>query len=268
MDGENTNCRAGTGFVDSHCHLDLVSVCDGTSISWIKESGCLPVSWSYCGRAQRADDLRKYLARQKEAIARLNREGLRCYYLCGIHPRDITPDLTPSLVSELLQPFLDDPLCLGIGEIGLETGSDREKEILSAHLAVAAKAARRGKVAGIHTPRGNKEAVTAQVLEMLEDCRHWRRSIVVDHCTRDTIARVLQMGLWAGITMSPEKTGTRDLAEIVNAHGNNIGSIMLNTDSGASYHRDLWALRRDESIEKSARTALLKDNALSFFGLS
>ena len=43
---------------------------------------------------------------------------------------------------------------------------------------------------------------------------------------------------------------------------------MLNTDSGVSYHRDLWALCRDESIEKSARTALLKDNALSFFGLS
>ena len=259
---------ADVRFVDSHCHLDMVQVFDSEAISWMKEAGCLPVSWSFCGRVDTADDLKTYFVGQKDAIARLNREGLRCYYLCGVHPRNIPPDLAPSQVPELLLPCLDDPFCLGIGEIGLETGSGREKEILRAHLDMAEEVVRRGKVFGIHTPRRDKKAVTEKILDMLKDYIRHRRSIVVDHCTGETIASVLRMGLWAGITMSPEKTRVHDLIRIIHAHGGDTGRIMLNTDSGASYHRDLSVLVREESIGKAARAALLRENALVFYRLA
>lgn len=255
-------------FVDSHCHLDMVLVFDSQAIPWMRDAGCLPVSWSFCGRVETAGDLRTYFDRQKDVIARLNHNGLRCYYLCGIHPRNIPPDLKSSQVSELLLPSLDDPFCLGIGEIGLETGSGREKEILSAHLDMAGQIARRGRVFGIHTPRRDKAARTGEILGMLEDYQPYRRSIVVDHCTEETIASVLERGWWAGITMNPEKNRVQDLTRIIDAHQDDIGRIMLNTDSGSSYHRDLALLSPEESIKDRFLAALLKENALRFYHLA
>jgi len=254
-------------FVDSHCHLDMVNVFDPQGITWVRDMVCLPISWSFSGEITAADDLKTYFRKQQDVISQLNHNGLRCYYLSGIHPRDIPVDLGAEMVRELLTPNLDDPLCLGIGETGLETGSEQEKEILAAQLDMAGEVAGRGKIFGIHTPRQDKARITGELLEMLRDYPAYRENIVVDHCTEETIASVLQMGLWAGITMNPEKIRTDNLVRIIQAHKKDMGRIMLNTDSSTSFYRDLSILSREETIEERDRTALLRDNALRFYHL-
>jgi len=254
-------------FVDSHCHLDIILALDSQGITWIRDAGGLPISWSFSGEISTKDDLKTYFREQRDVISQLNHNGLRCYYLSGIHPRDIPDDLGGEMVRELLTPYLDDPFCLGIGEIGLETGSGREKEILSAHLDMAEEVVGRGKVFGIHTPGHEKVKITGELLGMLEDYAACRQNIVVDHCTKETIASVLEMGLWAGVTMNPEKNRIADLDRIIHARKKDIGRIILNTDSSTSLYRDLFVLSREESIEVRDRTALLRENALKFYHL-
>lgn len=254
-------------FADSHCHLDITLLSDTQGIMWIRDVACLPVSWSYSGKIGTTDDLRTYFSKQRQAISRLNDNGLRCYYLCGIHPRDIPGDLREEMLKELLMPYLDDHLCLGIGEIGLETGSNREKEILAAHLDMAGEVVGRGKVFGLHTPRHDKARITGVLLERLDTYLAYREHIVVDHCTVDTIASVLEKGLWAGVTMNPEKCKPADLASIVGHHKDSTDRIMLNTDSSTRMYRDLHELSGNKAIDEKVRLRLIRQNALRFYHL-
>jgi uncharacterized protein len=77
---------------------------------------------------------------------------LPCYFLTGIHPRNILDQIKVHDVENMLAPFLENPYCLGLGEIGLETGHSKEKAIFAEQLALASKLKRQGIRIGIHTP--------------------------------------------------------------------------------------------------------------------
>lgn len=170
-------------------------------------------------------------------------------------------------VRGLVLPYLEDPLCLGIGEIGLETGSNREEEIFRAQLEMAEEAAQRGKVIGIHTPRKDKASVTTQILSILEGFAEWKDITVVDHCTPGTIGGVLASGLWAGVTVSPPKSTLGEVQKIVETYAALTGRIMLNTDSGNPLYEDLYRIVTSEDLSVSLKSALTRDNACRFFGI-
>lgn len=252
-------------FVDSHIHLDLVEKSDPDRIQWIKKVHCLAVSWAFAKHIDTTADLRRALALQRETIHRLNAGGLPCFYLSGVHPRNIPPDLKPEAVADLLMGHLDDNLCLGMGEIGLETASNREKDIFSAQMALAPQIIGRNKVIGIHTPRKDKQRVTREILALLENLPDLGDTIVIDHCTLQTIGTVLERGFWAGITISPVKTSGGELHQIVEKHRDHQHRIMLNTDSGDLFYENLYMVFMNPGIPESLKTALTRDNALIFY---
>lgn len=254
-------------FIDSHVHLDIIYKYKPENIPWLREKGCLPVSWAYSVEINSAKDIADYLEEQKKAIHALNERGISCYYLAGIHPRNIADDLKPEDIPGLILPSLGDPLCRGIGEIGLETGSAREKEVLSAHLELSEEVAGRGKVLGIHTPMNDKLRVTKELFPLLEKFSRWKESIVVDHCTSETIGMVLGAGYWAGITISPAKTSIAELETIVAGHPECIDRVMLNTDSGSKFFDDLYRFREGTPLTEEAVEKITLKNAASFFGI-
>lgn len=251
--------------VDSHIHLDSVYAQHPDIISWFKKIHCLPLSWAHCREVTSAADIKRYLRRQAETIAAINTTGLQCLYLTGIHPRNITSDMHPEKIHDLLAPYLDDPLCIGVGEIGLETGSAQEKEVLRAQLELGEEITQRDKVFGMHTPRQNKAAITGATLAMLVDFRHFHDSIVIDHCSRETIGTVLDMGFWAGITLSPVKTSFAELSEMIREQSGHTDRIMLNTDSGRIFYEDLYQFYcSGNHCSRDVKLKLLRDNALHF----
>ena len=254
-------------FVDSHLHLDLLWKEAGPSVNRLARIGCLPISWAFGRNIRSSSDLRQYLKNKSGLIREIGKNRLHCFYLVGVHPRNIPPDLETGDVCGLVLPYLDDPLCLGLGEIGLETGSKREEDIFQAQLEVAEVAARRGKVIGIHTPRKEKERITAQTLLMLKDFSRWKESIVVDHCTPETIGGVLASGLWAGVTVSPPKCTLGDVIKIAQRHARLTGKIMLNTDSGTTLYEDLNRIVTSGDLYDSLKTDLTRDNACRFYGI-
>jgi hypothetical protein len=254
--------------IDSHVHLDLTFSGQPGRIAWMKQNHYLPVSWAFGSNIVTTADLRAYLLFQQKTIRRIHGEGLVCYYLSGVHPRNIPWDLDVKVIPELLGPYLEDPLCRGIGEIGLETGTEREVEVLLAQLELADRVMEKGRGFGLHTPRGNKAAVTLHLLEVLKPCHRAKDRMVVDHCTPETIGEVLKAGYRAGITVSPAKSKASDVQAILSRYPEYEDRIMINTDSGGRFCEDLFALAESNVIEESKKQKILVQNAAVFYGIS
>ena len=252
-------------FIDSHVHLDHIYADNADRISWLEKTGCTPVSWSFCKPVESVADIQRCLANHSEIINELSVTRFPCYFLAGIHPRNITQDLKPEQVRELILPYLDDPICLGIGEIGLETGSPREVEILLAHLDLADEVAGRGKIFGIHTPRENKTMVAQQTLDLLKPYAEYKECMVIDHCTPEIIGAVLSAGLWAGVTLSPVKASAEDVKDIVSHYENYLSRIMINTDSGSQFYDNLHTFIQSDDLDKEIKEKITRSNAEKFF---
>lgn len=264
---ENISSMAGLDplFVESHVHLDRIYAEATERIAWIKQVRCLPISWAFGENINSVSDLRGYLHVKRRTLYQINTSGLPCFYLAGIHPRNIPSDLKPEAVTDILTPYLDDPLCLGIGEIGLETASGQEREMLFAQLNMAPEVTQGGEVFGVHTPRDDKIRVTDEIVSVLEVFLSYRNNIVVDHCTLDTITKILELGFWAGVTLSSIKTSLEDLHQIIKDNSGHTDRIILSTDSGNIFYEDLHRFSLSEDYPDKIRAQLVKENALTFY---
>jgi len=256
-----------THIIDSHVHLDLIERHHPHRIQWLKENGCRVVSWSYFEGIDSASQLKECLESKAQCLGKLSAGGLACHYLIGVHPRSIPPDLKPEQIATLLKHHLADPLCRGIGEIGLETGDAKEQEVFMAQLELGRSPLNRGKIIGIHTPRSNKLSVTQTTLNILAGFPDISSSMVVDHCTAETIEGVLDGGFWAGVTLSSAKTSWDEMKRIVSMCPNRIDRIMCNTDSGRTFFEDAVRFSRTHDLPEAICEKLFHGNAAQFFTL-
>lgn len=263
--GRDQNRPSQGRVIDSHLHLDHLYRSKPERMGWMKEKSYVAVSWSFSTEARKAEDLEKYLENQSNLITVLRDQGLECYFLTGVHPRNIPPDLKIENVKGLLLPFLEHPLCLGIGEIGLESGTRREQEVLSAQLELMEEVRRLGKRFGIHTPRGNKVTATHTTLELLKGFPGSEEMAVIDHCTQETLKDVFEAGFSAGVTLSPIKTSLGQLSLIVKEYEGELDRIMCNTDSGEVFYEELYMFCRSKQFPEAMRHMLSHHNAARFF---
>ncbi len=254
-------------FVDSHCHLDHVVQAHPARIGWMKALGGAAVGWSFAHEVPDVPALERYWRSQVRAVEEAARAGLVCAFLVGVHPRNIPPDLRPEQVEHLLRPWLDHPLCRGVGEIGLETGEPREVEVLEAQLGLADELARRGQVFGVHTPRSDKARVTREVLAVLARHPRARDRTVVDHATPETAGWGLEAGCRLGMTLSPAKCSPDDVRAVLRDHPEAADRLMLNTDSGTRFHEDLWRFVREGGAPDGVLERITRTNAAEFFSL-
>jgi len=254
--------------IDSHVHLDLIAHHHPHRIPWLKENGCAVISWSYFEGVDSVSQLEACLKAKAQCIRDLSEGGLGCYYLAGVHPRSMPPDLKPEQIGSLLKAHLEDPLCRGIGEIGLETGNEKEQEVFLAQLEVGTSLLNRGNIIGVHTPRSQKMPVTQTILDILDRFPGLSSSLVVDHCTLETITAVLDAGFWAGVTLSPPKTSLDEMKRIVSLCPDRIDRIMCNTDSDAAFFEDAVQASRADDMPESVREKLFYRNAAAFFTIT
>jgi predicted metal-dependent TIM-barrel fold hydrolase len=282
--------------LDSHVHLDLIARHHPQRIRWLKENGCSVVSWSYFEGVESVSRLEACLQAKADCIRTHATAGLNCRYLAGIHPRSMPPDLKPeqrswnredplSSVKLGLKPAMPfvrawqaerkknigvhtpRSLCLGIGEIGLETGDAKEQEVFVAQLELGRHLLERKKNIGVHTPRSHKRRVTAILLKTLDLFSDLSRSLVVDHCTVETIGAVIDAGFWAGVTLSPPKTSWPEMKRIISTHAAQLDRIMCNTDSGSTFFEDAVRFRHNDDLPEALREKLFYLNASTFFNL-
>lgn len=253
--------------IDSHVHLDLIEQYHPDRIKWLKENKCSVVSWSYFENVDSVSTLKKALQSKADCIGNHWKEGLSCHYLTGVHPRSIPGDLKPEAVRSYLDDYLNDPLCRGIGEIGLETGDVKEQEIFTAQLELGRSLIGTGKTIGIHTPRSNKRKITKLTLKILTGFPEIASFLVVDHCTLETINDVFKAGFQAGVTLSAAKTSWDEMKTIVSMYPEQLNDIMCNTDSSTTFYEDVVRFRTSKDLPEHSRQKIFYGNAKTFFSL-
>lgn len=254
--------------IDAHVHLQLLHKYNPERIGWLVSRNCSVISWAFGGNIGLASDLKRYLEMRRSVFEGLRRRGLDCYHLSGIHPRKIPSDLQPESVAGLLAPFLEDAQCLGIGEIGLEAGTSREQEILCAQLEFGLALGRPDIRFGIHTPRQQKETVTRQLFSVLAPYEDALAPVaVIDHCTPETIGKVLSRGYHAGISLSRNKSSENDLVRMMDRFGHESNRIMCNTDSSREFFEDLFLASHSRKISPDIAENIFFATAKRFFGI-
>lgn len=254
--------------IDSHVHLDMIEQYNPGRIQWLKQNSCAVVSWSYFSKINFVSELESSLKIKASLLKTHFTEGLSCRYLAGVHPRCIPPSLKPEQIEHLLKPYLeDDPLCIGIGEIGLETNDAQQTEVFIAQLELGRSMRSKGAVIGIHTPKLNKPEMTATTMNILKQFQDMKDRIVIDHCAIETIGWVLDENFWAGVTLSPDKTSWTELKQIVAENVERIERIMCNTDSGGRFFEDLVRYRDAVDLPEKVPERLFYSNAAQFFKL-
>jgi len=154
---------------------------------------------------------------------RCKEAGIDVYPAVGIHPRCIPPKY------EFVVNYMDENDWFAFGEIGLETASREEVEVLKSQLRVAKQ---NDVPCIIHTPRSNKREITMKTLEILKELSFPGELTVIDHVNFDSLEVVLKADYWIGLTVQPGKLKPEDAARIVDTHGTE--RFMLNSDAGFS----------------------------------
>lgn len=224
------------------------------------------ILWSFCEPPpQTFADLYAYFTRQAAFAADCTAKGLPCYRLAGIHPRNIPANetVTRAKVDKLLQSQLGQ-IC-GIGEIGLEKGTDGEKEILAMQVDFAK---RHDLKACVHTPRQNKIFMAARTLEIIEHSGIAKHNVIFDHLDSGALVwTCVNMGYYAGITISPAKSQLNDVLVMLRESADKSHRVMLNSDLAAARLADYRLYVDSINALPPEFEMAAGQTALNFFGI-
>jgi predicted metal-dependent TIM-barrel fold hydrolase len=197
-------------------------------------------------------------------VKRAAENGLKLYVAIGIHPRSISEDFERAL--EKLPEFLENESIVAIGEIGLETASELEKDIFKKQLQLAE--ALKMKVI-VHTPRTNKKEITGITTSIIEENID-PEMVVIDHVDSTIVDDVIEMGAMLGLTVQPKKMTPDEAVSILGEYG--FKKFSLDSDMSSSPSDPLSVPKTVHKIRLAGfnEKDILKvssDNAAGFFGL-
>ncbi|NYB51904.1 MAG: TatD family hydrolase [Methanobacteriaceae archaeon] len=200
-------------------------------------------------------------------LKRAESSGLTLKAALGLHPRSICQDY--KLVLRKLPWFLEMDEVAALGEIGLETASELEKEVFKTQLQMAEEM---GIKVVVHTPRRNKREITIKTLSIIEDNIDPSR-VVVDHVDPSIIDLMGNFGGMLGITVQPQKMTPTEAVQLLEASISDYGPerFIIDSDMSSSpsdplsvpktVHRMKLAGWSDSKIK-----LLCHKNAAAFFG--
>ncbi len=196
--------------------------------------------------------------------ARFNGSCVKFHPAVGVHPRCIPPDV--GAVFNYLKSIVD--VCVAVGEVGLETATKVEMEVLKEQLRLAKDA---DLPVIIHTPRKGKREVTVKVLNLVREVGYY--NVVIDHVNLENVSLVADLDVHVGLTVQRNKLSLEDLLKIVQEHVIvSPEKFLLNTDLGRD-PSDLFALPkaihylRLSNVDLDVIDLISRKNASFVFGI-
>lgn len=211
-------------FIDGHTHSHLRSYQELEQMALAGIDGVvvcafLPVRPSHFSTL---GDLFRWLMGPE--TARLAELGIAARVAVGIHPRCI-PEEGVDQALAIVEKLLTERHAAALGEVGLETGSDEEKDVLARQLRVARKT---NSPIVLHTPRGRKAELLDESLRILQDERVDMARVILDHLTPELLGKARQTGAFAGLTVQPGKLTPEDVARAILTEG--AANLIVNSD--------------------------------------
>jgi len=155
--------------------------------------------------------------------------GINLFSTIGVHPAGIPTDW-PRVI-EALPEFLKVEGVVGIGEVGMNQGSQLEQDVLRAQFEVARD---HNVPVMVHTPFENRPRVLDLTLNIAAQTGISPRLLVIDHANLDIMEQINQFGAVPGITIRWRNVTPEALADNLAAfaHG------MLNSDFSNLFPND------------------------------
>ncbi len=222
---------------DTHMHSEGKGI---TELKKMAESGIkLAVSCAYypvtpTHSSTLVDMFRKLTSFEVE---RGRKAGIEIIPAVGVHPRCICSGWEKALE------WIEENGKV-VGEIGLETASDLEVEVLSAQLRLAKKL---DLPCVVHTPRKNKVEVTEKVLEVVDKSGIGELA-VIDHATSETAGKIIERGYWCGLTVQPGKISVEEAVSVIEKYG--FERFVLNSDTGFNDWEMLTVVETVKALEE------------------
>ncbi|MGC8600365.1 MAG: TatD family hydrolase [Nitrososphaeria archaeon] len=246
-------------WIDSHNHhyfssLNVLDSLRRSGLEAVVEASWIPVrpgSW------ETLEDVYRWIV---EAEAqRLSKIGLRLLPGLGVHPRCIPPRIN----IERLEAWLQDERVKALGEVGLETGSEEEKEAFVSQLKVAEKL---DKPAIVHTPRTNKLQVASLELKLIRESGFPEEMVVVDHFNAELLSGLEKGSYMIGLSLQPGKLSVSDALKLVETLDSE--RVMINSDSSTEPSEPAWGLELLKELEKRDKQLARRlgtENAARFY---
>jgi hypothetical protein len=200
---------------------------------------------------------------------RARRFGIDHFAAISLNPKESEDARLSAEVIQGLDPYLDHPRCVALGEIGFNNITPNEEKSLTRQLEIAN---RRRMPVIIHLPHNNKLEGAKRTIAILRESRCDPARVVLDHNTEDTIGASRESGCWCGMTVYPiSKLTPQRVSDIIRRHGSERMIVNGSADWGISDPLSLVKvvdfLKTDghdaETIER-----LVCRNAMSFYSAS
>lgn len=216
--------------IDAHVHADCRPYEDFKKMAVAGIESALTLAHDPLRMSTSAVVLDHFYRIIENDFKRAGENGLTLKAALGLHPRSISQDY--KLVLRKLPWFLDLDEVVAMGEIGLETASDIEKEVFKTQLEMANDM---GVKVAVHTPRRNKRDVTIKTLSMIENNID-PSLVVLDHVDPSIIDLVENFNGMLGITVQPQKMTPIEAVELLNEVIEQYGAerFMLDSDMSSS----------------------------------
>ena len=164
------------------------------------------------------------------------RYGVDHYSCISVNPKE-AEDLPLALDTLAgMEPYLDHPRCVAVGEIGFNRITPNEEEVFQRQLEMAKAHALPVLVHTPHdTPQTSKKDGVARILAILREFAYDPALVVVDHNTEETMPLTRKTDYWAGLTVYPySKLNPRRVVDILRRWGLERVTVNSSADWGVS----------------------------------
>ncbi|WP_440006069.1 TatD family hydrolase [Halomicrococcus sp. SG-WS-1] len=142
--------------------------------------------------------------------------GMDHYVTIALEPKEANYPEMAETVMERLPEYLDRENVVGVGEIGLDRGTEEEEYAFRKQLRMAEE---RELPVIVHTPHENKPEGTERLVEMIQEEDVTEERIIIDHNTEDTIDTSLRTDCWLGFTLYPGKIEDETAIDLLEEYG-------------------------------------------------
>jgi uncharacterized protein len=184
--------------IEPHIHTIVRTIDDYRNMAQAGIVACVePSFWSGVDRRAVASFEDYWEQTVSHESARAAQYGIRHFAMVGVNPKEARSPVAMAAV-DALEPFLDRPQVVGIGEIGFDLITDAEEEVFRRQLRLAV--ARQLPVI-VHLPHQNKRQGLQRTIAVLEQEGADPARVIIDHNTEETVAMALTTGCWVGLTV-------------------------------------------------------------------
>lgn len=133
-------------------------------------------------------------------VSRAAQYGIRLFAAIAVNPREANQAALAAEVLARIEPFLDHPRCVAVGEVGFDRITPEEERFLREQVALALK---KKLPILVHAPHQSKRAGIERTIKILQEMKVPGSMAVIDHSTEETTGLIKDAGYWAGHSVYP-----------------------------------------------------------------